>query len=101
MHHTSKMQVYHEDSAVSDSYGTPVDSLTNYFLFTIKFNDKNVSTGIDTFNFYSIYLYALNEKVLSNYYLGHDQYRFLLLRSFDPPIAVTLHRKGSEVWLNA
>jgi hypothetical protein len=34
-----------------------------------------------------------------NYFLGHDIYRFLWLRSFHKPMVFSLHKDGKKVWL--
>lgn len=39
------------------------------------------------------------EPVLFNYFLGHDIYRFLWLRSFHKPMVFSLHKDGKKVWL--
>jgi hypothetical protein len=56
---------------------------------------------IDDFkeNWFSSTLYCAQTPVLFNYYLGHDIYRFLWLRSFDHPIVFTLNKWGDKVWL--
>jgi hypothetical protein len=56
---------------------------------------------LDTFllNWFSSALYAAEEPILHNYYLGHDIYRFLWLRSFHRPVVFSLHKNGDQVWM--
>lgn len=100
-HQQTEKGNYAENPALSDKQGHPHDSLTFYFPTTIKKDSLEVKNEMNTFvlNWYSSALYAAKEPILFNYYLGHDMYRFLWLRSFDRPVVFTLHRDGREVWL--
>ncbi|SFF85398.1 hypothetical protein [Pontibacter chinhatensis] len=101
-HQASKLQIYPEAPAISDINGIPQDSVTPYFPYYINVDSKKVFTEIDTFlnSMNSVVMFALQEKVLYNYYLGHNQYRFTWFRSFNPPVTFTMHRKGDNVWLH-
>jgi hypothetical protein len=91
---------YLKNSELSDSAGMPIDSLTFYFPSCIQ-KDSVIETGLDTFelNWYSSALYSFREPLLYNYYLGHDVYRFLWLRSFHRPMVFSLHKEKKNVWL--
>jgi hypothetical protein len=92
---------YPKDTTVSGTNGTPKDSLSFYYPTTIQKDTQIFKTDIDTFmlNWFSSALYSAKEPILYNYYLGHDIYRFLWLRSFHRPVVFTLHRDGEKVWL--
>lgn len=79
------------------------DSLAFYF-------PQNRSAGLgfqytrsDTFreNWYSSALFSLREPVLDGHYSEGGIYRFLWLRSFDPPVVFVLSRSGDQVKLTA
>ena len=93
---------YPKDIKVSNSEGEPKDSLTFYLPASICRDDHKIISEIDTLNllWYSSSLYCTKEPILYNYYLGHDIYRFLWLRSFHRPIVLTLHKDGNNVWLD-
>lgn len=92
---------YPNDSIISNQNGISRDSLTFYYPTnfigdTIRYRD----TLNDFYqNWFSSSLYAFKEPILYNYYLGHDIYRFLWLRSFDRPIVFILNRYNNNVWL--
>ena len=92
---------YPNDPKISNISGQPYDSLTFYFPFVIKSDNKSIKIEIDSFeqNWYSSTLYSAKEPILYNCYQGHDIYRFLWLRSFHRPVIFSLNRKGNEVWL--
>ena len=92
---------YPEDSSISTIDGIPNDSLLFYFPDLIKKDSVNIEAGLDTFmlNWYSSALYCAKESILYNYYLGHDVYRFLWLRSFHRPVIFSLHKEKNKVWL--
>ncbi|GAB4056420.1 hypothetical protein [Spirosoma litoris] len=62
---------------------------------------SRVKTRIDTFklNWFSYDLYKLREPVLSNFPLEKEVYRFTLLRSFHPPVVISLEKKGDKIRL--
>lgn len=97
----SEKDYYPKDQAISNIQGIPKDSLTFYFPATIQLDTNIVTTEIDTFmlNWFSSALYSAKEPILYNYYLGHDIYRFLWLRSFHRPAIISLHNDGAKVWL--
>jgi len=92
---------YSKDPKISNTQGVPKDSITFYFPTSIRQDTGIVKTGIDTFmlNWFSSALYSAKEPILNNYYLGHDIYRFLWLRSFHRPVVISLHKDGNKVWL--
>jgi hypothetical protein len=92
---------YPKNQSISDNQGKPKDSLTFYFPASIQLDTNIVTTEIDTFmlNWFSSALYAAKEPILYNYYLGHDIYRFLWLRSFNRPVIISLHKDRTKVWL--
>ncbi len=98
---TTEKDYYPKDTTVSKTNGTPRDSLSFYYPTTIQRDTQVFKTEIDTFmlNWFSSALYSAQEPILYNYYLGHDIYRFLWLRSFHRPIVFTLHKDGGKVWL--
>ncbi|MFD2936659.1 hypothetical protein [Spirosoma flavum] len=73
------------------------------YIFTSGDNvfQRKVKTRIDTFrlNWFSYYLYKLEEPVLYNYSLNKDVYRLTWIRSFHPPVVISLEKKGSKVRL--
>ena len=75
---------YSKDPKVSSTEGVCKDSISFYFPTSIRLDTNTVITGIDAFmlNWFSSALYSAKEPILYNYYLGHDIYRFLWLRSF-------------------
>jgi hypothetical protein len=92
---------YTRSLEISKINGFPYNDTSYYFLFSIRNGKKYINPSIDTFNnvWYSIFLYEAEEPILYNYYLNHDLYRFSLIRSFEPPIFLTLHKQGRKVWL--
>jgi hypothetical protein len=100
---TSGKDNYLKNPKISSIQGLPADSLTFYLPGSISHNTDSISTGINTFmlDWFSSALYAAKEPVLYNYYLGHDIYRFLWLRSFHRPVIISLHKNKDQVWLIA
>jgi hypothetical protein len=98
----SKNDNYPKDAKVSDSNGKPKDSLSFYFPAIIKKDTTFIKTGFDslTNNWYSKTLYAAQEPILYNYYLGHDIYRFLWLRAFSRPVVISINKDGAKIWLS-
>jgi hypothetical protein len=92
---------YPNDSLISNFQGQPNNSSTIYLPYIIKTKDTIRHTNIDTMmnEYYSFSLHKFSEPVLSNYYLGHDLYRFLWLRSFHRPVVITLNRNNDVVTL--
>jgi len=93
--------IYPQNPAFSNPNGDPVDSMSLFFPFQLKYGDSVVSSGIDTTDnfWYSTQIFPAKDRVLFNYYLGHDIYRFTWLRSFHNPIFITLNKKEGRVWL--
>ncbi|AHJ97749.1 hypothetical protein [Hymenobacter swuensis] len=99
--------------AVSDAQGHPRDSSTFYFPKVAMLPRHVPRTGSPeadeqadqakdcrfTLSNASTNLIFFGAPVLSNYYLGHDMYRFLWLRSFERPVLITLTRQGSGATL--
>ncbi len=96
-----KKYFYPNDSTISDNNGKLIDSLTFYYPKVFIHDSHTIKVVIDAFelNWYSSALYCFKEPVLYNYYLGHDIYRFLWLRSFHRPAVLTLNKEGDRVWL--
>jgi len=92
---------YPKDKSVSNTNGKPKDSLTFYFPTAIKRDTQIVKTKIDTFslNRFSSVLYAAREPILYNFYLGHDIYRLLWLRTWHKPVIISINKNGNRVWL--
>ena len=92
---------YLKNISISNEQGLPKYSTTFYYPSTIRKDTNIVKTGIDSFilNWYSSALYAAKEPILYNYYLGHDIYRFLWLRSFHRPVVFSFNRDGNKIWL--
>jgi len=90
-----------KDSSISDIHGQPKDSLTFYFPKTIRQDSQFIKVEMEDFmnDWYSCNLHCFKEPILSNYYLGHDIYRFLWLRSFDRPVIFSLNKDENKVWL--
>lgn len=93
---------YPQDAALSDLSGQPTDSFQYYFPGKILSDTGAIDSNMDTFKlkWYSTALFVFDEPILFNYYQGHDIYRFLYIRSFDPPLVISLHRNDEEVWLS-
>lgn len=98
---SEEKSTYPKDSTVSNLKGELKDSLGYYYPEKIRVDTQTVKTGMDPFmqNWYSSALYAAREPILYNYYLGHDIYRLLWLRSFHRPVVISLHKEGDLVWL--
>ncbi len=62
---------------------------------------QRVVSRIDTFklNWFSYFLYKLQEPVLSNYPLGREVYRLTWIRSFHPPVVVRMEKDGNRIQL--
>ena len=99
--HPIEIEYYPNDKSISNSTGEPKDSLTFYYPRFIKTDSQIIVSNIDSFNNkqYSYTLKELKEPILFNYYQGHDMYRFLWLRAFNPAVAITLNKDGDKVWL--
>lgn len=97
----TKKYVYIQDDRLSKSNGDPIDSLSFFFPEKLNYTDTVIETKLDTSSlvWYSSQIRPTNEKILFNYYLGFDCYRFTWLRSFHNPIVITLNRKGDHFWL--
>ena len=93
---------YPKDSTISSTSGVPKDSLTFYFPTSIRKDSQNIQIDIDTneLNYYSSGLYCAKEKILYNYYQGHDIYRFTLLRSFFLPVYCALQKDEDSIWMD-
>jgi len=94
---------YPKDTTISTEDGSPKDSLAFYYPNKFIGDTTLNQDTLDDFyqNWFSSSMYAFKEPILYNYYLGHDIYRFLWLRSFDRPIVIVLNRDKNNVWLNA
>jgi len=92
---------YPENPKISNEIGVPNDSLTFYIPNSIQSESKIEKIEIDSsmISWISTNLFCSEEPILYNYYLGHDIYRFLWLRSFDVPVVISLHKNGEKVWL--
>jgi len=92
---------YTQNPTISSTSGESKDSLAYYFPTTIRKDTQTVKLDIDphSLDLFSYGLYYAKEPILYNYYLGHDIYRFSLLRSFYAPIYFILHKDGDKVWL--
>lgn len=98
---TTVKEYYPKDTTISRTDGTPRDSLSFYYPITIQRDNQIYKTEINSFmlNWFSSALYSAQEPILYNYYLEHDIYRFLWLRSFHKPVVFSLHKDGEKVWL--
>ncbi|MET4104849.1 hypothetical protein [Hymenobacter sp. UYP22] len=106
---TAERTNYPQNPAISDTQGQPRDSSTFYFPAAATLPkpsspidsleaDEQTTQAKDcqfTLRNASTNLIFFGAPVLSNYYLGHDTYRFLWLRSFEKPVLITLTRQGS------
>ncbi|MCA8830222.1 hypothetical protein [Hymenobacter pini] len=104
---------YPQNPAVSDAQGQPRDSSTFYFPAAVSMNRPGSSVSQQTddeqnalaeycrevFGVVSANLHCFEAPVLSNYYLGHDTYRFLWLRSFHRPVLLTLTQQADGATL--
>lgn len=104
---------YPQNPAVSDAQGQPRDSSTLYFpgadsaskpvLTTNQLSAEEQNAQADycreVFGVASANLHCFGAPVLSNYYLGHDTYRFLWLRSFHRPVLLTLTQQADGATL--
>lgn len=97
----SEKDNYPKNKSISSVNGMPNDSLIFYFPTSIKLDTNIIKTGIDSFtlNWFSSALYSAKEPILYNYYLGHDIYRFLWLRSFHRPVVISIHKANNKIWL--
>lgn len=98
---TNNKNNYPNDLRISKADGTPKDTLTFFYPRTILKDAQTFETKIDSFSlkWFSSDLRAAKEPILFNYYLGHDTYRFLWLRSFHRPVVFTLSKTGNEITL--
>lgn len=100
----SPRTIYPGNEAISSPQGVPRDSATSYFPFEAGENPNKIIPR-DTLEavpyertldcqadlqFTSQCLFAFKAPVLSNYFLGQSTYRFIWLRSFHPPVLLTL-----------
>lgn len=78
-----------------DEYLELHESLEGTLIFT---PDKDLK---DTFvvNWYSKHLHAMEEPLLFNKIINKEVYRFLWLRTFDPPIMVRIEKTGKQHYL--
>ena len=104
---------YPQNPAVSDAQGLPRDSSTFYFpaadsaskpvLTTNQLSAEEQNAQADycreVLGVASANLHCFGAPVLSNYYLGHDTYRFLWLRSFHRPVLLTLTQQADGATL--
>lgn len=92
---------YVQDPTISSSSGIPTDSLAYFVPTSIRKDTQTVILDIDAASLdqFSTGLYYAKEPILYNYYLGHDIYRFSLLRGFKTPFYFILHKDGDKVWL--
>jgi hypothetical protein len=104
---------YPQNPAISDAQGQPRDSSTFYFpaadpaskpvLNTNQLSAEEQNAQADycreVFGGASANLHCFGAPVLSNYYLGHDTYRFLWLRSFHRPVLLTLTQQADGATL--
>jgi hypothetical protein len=104
---------YPQNPAVSDAQGLPRDSSTLYFpaadsaskpVLTanqLSAEEQNAQAAYcrEVFGVASANLHCFGAPVLSNYYLGHDTYRFLWLRSFHRPVLLTLTQQADGATL--
>ena len=103
---TDAQNLYPQSPAVSDAQGQPRDSSTFYFPGALL-SKLDAATGQrpaelppqaaycrEVFGVASANLHCFGAPVLSNYYLGHDTYRFLWLRAFHRPVLLTLTQQA-------
>jgi hypothetical protein len=76
---------YLKNAFVSDSLGTPSSDAIFYYPFNIKLGNETINSDLDTLGnrFYSSMLYAFKEPVLYNYYLNQDEFRLLIIESWN------------------
>ncbi|MEO6833844.1 MAG: hypothetical protein ABI169_16675 [Chitinophagaceae bacterium] len=100
-HTITREDSYPKEPSFSSKDGTPKDSLSFYLPAVMRVDTGVCDVELDTFreNWFSSALYSAQERILFNYYLGHDIYRFLWLRSFHRPVIISLNRKGNRFWL--
>lgn len=93
---------YPKDKSVSNVNGEPLDSTIFYFPSSIRRDTQVVKTEMEGLGlpWFSANLRLMKEPLLYNFYLGHDVYRFLWLRSFNLPLCFSLHKDGGKVWLS-
>ena len=99
MHNDTKYN-YPENLTISDQKGMPKDTDILYFPPNIN-KDTFIRSGIDTilYHLYSCCLRVAREPVLYNFYIGHDIYRFLWLRSFHRPVVLSIHKNSDSIWI--
>jgi hypothetical protein len=92
--------MYPENSAISGKNGFTSDSNIIYFPFYYG-KDTLIRDDFDSgvYRFYTSCLKCAKEPMLYNYYLGHDMYRFLWMRSFDNPVVIIFHKMNGLVWI--
>ncbi len=97
---------YLHDTSISDEQGHPKEQYVYYFPFSDTTDDgpgyyKWTRLNERSQQYLSDPLWTLKEPVLSNYYIGHDMYRFTRLPSLvNYNEAITIHRMGDSVWLH-
>lgn len=89
--------IFPADNDISDSNGNPADSTVYFFPRELIFKDTSIL--INQGFWYTPNLHVAKERILYNYYLDHDIYRFSWFRSFQGPVFISIHRGLDNYWL--
>ncbi|MDU0370129.1 hypothetical protein ACFPAF_06980 [Hymenobacter endophyticus] len=98
---TAERTNYPQNPAVSDTQGQVFyfPATDPSFIPTDSITAQLEGFPPRALRFASCNLFFFGAPILSNYYLGHDTYRFLWLRSFDRPVLLTLTQQASGATL--
>jgi hypothetical protein len=97
---------YPMDPKYSSQSGVPTDSLDSFLQMPFTTDTLTSRSPLEERSVVAATLYAANEPVLSNYYLGHPRYRCVWFpgyfsESHGHNAILTIHRDGDRVWLTS
>lgn len=85
------------NNTISDPEGNPADSTVQFLPTKLVF--KDTALVVEPRFWYTPNFHIAKEKILYNYYLDHDIYRFSWFRSFHGPVFISIHRELNKYWL--
>lgn len=90
-----------QDTLISSKNGMAKNYLVNYYPSNLRINDfpENQKINSELAKIYSIYLFAAEEPVLYNFYLGRDVYRLSIVESRGYTRIFTLNSENGKHWL--
>lgn len=87
------------DSAISDNYGKPNDSLTLYFPQKIFLDSTKIEDVFFYKKLWSFSLYKINEPILCNYYLNKEVYRLIIDRLFSRTFIIRIEKNKDTIFM--